>query len=93
MEPSLRDGDWLLVDPLAFADRAPRVGELVVVTDPRAAERLLVKRVRALGSVGTLTIGGDHRAHADEAIAIAPSELVGQPWFRYAPVRRLGQIR
>lgn len=92
MEPRLRDGDWLLVDPLAFAERTPRVGDLVVAADPRQADRLLVKRVRALGTGGTLTIGGDHHAHEEETITIGPSAVVGRPWLRYAPTRRIGRI-
>jgi signal peptidase I len=92
MEPGLRDGDWLLVDPRAFVEQSPRVGDLVVVADPRQAGRLVVKRVRPQGTDGQLTIGGDHRAHEDEAIAVAPSAVVGRPWFRYAPLRRIGRI-
>lgn len=92
MEPNLRDGDWLLVDPLAFTNRAPRVGDLVVARDPRAADRLLVKRVRSLGARGQLTIGGDHRAHEDEGIPVELAAVLGRPWFRYWPTRRVGRI-
>lgn len=92
MEPNLRDGDWLLVDPFAFAERAPQVGDLVVARDPRAADRLLVKRVRSLGVDGEVTIGGDHNAHEDEAIPVERLNVLGRPWFRYWPVRRLGRI-
>jgi hypothetical protein len=93
MEPNLRDGDWLLVDPLAFRPGGPRVGDLVVARDPRQGDRLLVKRVRSIGDDGDLTIGGDHPAHADEVLASSPSGLLGQPWFRYAPLRRIGRVR
>jgi signal peptidase I len=92
MEPNLRDGDWLLVDPLAFAERPPRVGDLVVARDPRAADRLLVKRVRSLGVDGKVTIGGDHRAHEDEGIPVERNDVLGRPWFRYWPARRLGRV-
>jgi signal peptidase I len=92
MEPGLRDGDWLLVDPHAFAGRLPRVGDLVVARDPRACGRLIVKRVRSLEPAGTLTIGGDHGAHEHETIAIEPTHVAGRPWFRYAPLSRLGRV-
>jgi len=92
MEPALRDRDWLLVDPLAFTRRAPRVGDLVVARDPRARDRLLVKRVRSTGTDGNVTIGGDHAAHADEAIPIETADVIGRPWFRYWPARRAGRI-
>ena len=45
MAPTLDAGDWLLVDPDAYSRRGPRSGELVLVRDPRQADRLLVKRV------------------------------------------------
>lgn len=92
MEPGLRDGDWLLVDPSAFETRAPRVGELVVAQDPRVSKRLLVKRVWSLASDGRVTIGGDHSAHQGEAIPVEPAHILGRPWFRYWPVRRFGRI-
>jgi phage repressor protein C with HTH and peptisase S24 domain len=92
MEPGLRDGDWLLVDTSAFAELPPRVGDLVVVADPRQDGRLLVKRIRTHGTDGQLTIGGDHRAHADEEIPVALSAVRGRPWFRFAPIRRIGRI-
>ena len=34
MEPTLTDGDWLLVDPLAYSARFPRTGEPVAGTAP-----------------------------------------------------------
>jgi nickel-type superoxide dismutase maturation protease len=95
MEPTLLDGDWLLVDPDAFARRAPRVGQLVVARDPREAARVVVKRVAAVDSAGSLTLAGDHPAHADdgESIGALPaSALLGRPWFRYWPRSRFGPI-
>ena len=45
MAPTLEPGDWLLVDPDAYARRPPVAGELVLAPDPRVPERLLIKRV------------------------------------------------
>lgn len=94
MEPTLRAGDWLLVDPLPRA--APlRSGELVVVDDARSAGRWLIKRVAALGTDGSLRLAGDNPAHAIEpALAEVPREaVVGRPWLRYWPPRRIGRVR
>lgn len=96
MEPLLLDGDWLLVDPSAFAVRGPRRGELVVARDPREPGRLIVKRVRGTSADGHLYLAGDHPAHVDEGAAIGavpPSAIVGRPWLRYWPARRFGAIR
>lgn len=95
MEPTLLDGDWLLVDPAAHRRRAPRVGDLVVARDPRAAHRNLVKRVAAIGADGRLTLAGDHAAHAADGARIGtvePAAILGRPWFRYWPVARLGRV-
>lgn len=48
MAPALLPGDYLLVDTLAYRGRDPQRGEVVVVRDPHAPQRLLVKRVLAL---------------------------------------------
>jgi hypothetical protein len=95
MEPTLRAGDWLLVDAAAFRDRPPRAGELVVASDPREPDRWLVKRVATLNSDGSLRLAGDHAAHAlePELEAVPPSALVGRPWFRYWPLGRVGRVR
>ncbi len=94
MEPTLADGDWLLVDPLAYTARFPRVGELVVVTDPRDDSRLLVKRVASTTDDGEMTLAGDHPAHAVEGAlgAVDPDAVIGRPWLRYWPFERVGPV-
>jgi hypothetical protein len=93
MDPTLRDGDWLLVDPRAFEVAPPQVGDLVMATDPRTTGRSLIKRVKSVGSNGVLSIGGDHPAHAEEELDVASRSIHGRPWFRYWPLRRAGRIR
>jgi signal peptidase I len=94
MEPTLRDGDWLLVDPEAFVARPPAPGELCVAFDPRAPQRLIVKRASVVtGSRATLA--SDHPAHlaAQESIGpVASNQIVGRPWLRYWPLDRLGRV-
>ena len=95
MEPTLRDGDWLLVDPDAYRLRSPRPGELVVAYDPRAEGRVIVKRVAFVEDGERLRVGGDHPAHASDIEAIGgllPSAVIGRPWLRYWPVDRIGPV-
>jgi nickel-type superoxide dismutase maturation protease len=95
MEPTLRPGDWLLVDPAAQARRAPRAGDIVVARDPRLPARTIVKRVTAVERDGTIRVAGDHPGHADESEligAVAPADIIGRPWLRYWPRRRIGPI-
>ena len=95
MEPTLRHGEWLLVDPAAFAEDAPAVGDLVLAHDPRAAGRLILKRVAATARDGTLTLAGDHPGHGRELElgAVDLSAVVGRPWLRYRPLARFGRLR
>ncbi|CAN5821381.1 hypothetical protein BH24CHL6_BH24CHL6_02100 [soil metagenome] len=93
MEPTLLAGEWLLVDPLAYEMHNPQAGQLVVVSDPRAAQRLLVKRVAKVEKDGTLSLGGDHAAHGAEPLPpVSSAALVGRPWLRYWPPRRFGSL-
>ena len=96
MAPSLLPGDWLLADPEAYRLRSPRVGELVLVTDPRERSRRLAKRVAAVGADGRLEVRGDAAgASTDSRVfgSVDPVSVEGRPWFRYWPVRRLGRLR
>ena len=100
MEPTLLAGDWLLVDPDAYQARGPVNGQLVVVPDPGQPDRLLIKRVTHVDPDGHLALAGDHPAHRHrpdhvqpDLILVDPARLVGQPWLRYWPPRRIGRVR
>jgi nickel-type superoxide dismutase maturation protease len=96
MLPGLRPGDWLLVDPLAFRERLPRPGELVVVPDPRQPERLLVKRVHSTEEDGRVHLAGDAREQSTDSRAFGPvqaDDVRGRAWARYWPPDRLGRVR
>jgi len=90
MEPSLRDGDWLVVDRRARLG----VGDVIVATDPRENSRVIIKRVVALGTDQTLQLGSDHPAHAGEQIGpVNPKEVLGRAWLRYWPPSHVGLVR
>lgn len=95
MEPALEPGDWLLVDPDAYARRAPLRADLVLAPDPREPERLLIKRIGSVAADGSLELLGDaSEASTDSRTfgSIRLSEVRGRPWFRYWPVRRIGRL-
>jgi len=96
MRPTLTAGDWLLVDPVAYAGAPPAVGDLVLVPDPRAPNRLLVKRVAEVYEDGReLWLAGDafDASTGSETFgSVATSTVQGRPWFRYWPPRRVGRV-
>jgi nickel-type superoxide dismutase maturation protease len=95
MEPALEPGDWLLVDPDAYARQAPLPGSLIVAPDPRAPDRLLLKRVASIDADGHLHVLGDAPdASTDSRTfgSIDPASVLGRPWFRYWPLRRAGRV-
>jgi nickel-type superoxide dismutase maturation protease len=92
MEPALREGDWLFVLP---PRRHPRVGEVVVVRDPRDANHLLLKRIAAVRDEG-VTVMGDRRDHSTDSRYFGDvplTDVVGRAGFRYAPLGRAGRVR
>jgi nickel-type superoxide dismutase maturation protease len=96
MEPTLAAGDWLLVDPDAYARRPPMAGELVLAPDPRTDDLLLIKRVDAIDPDGRLRMAGDDPDHSTDSRAfgsIDRASVIGRPWFRYWPMGRVGRIR
>ena len=95
MEPTLRDGDWLLVRRVSGRAAPPRVGELIVANDPRAPGRLLLKRVAAVDR-GSLLVVGDRPEASTDSRHFGPLPLgsvVGRPLLRYAPLSRFGRVR
>lgn len=96
MRPTLEPGDWLLVDPHAYRNVPPAVGDLVLVPDPREPARLLVKRVTEVHDGGReLFVAGDtHDASTDSRAfgSVSASDVAGRPWFRYWPPRRFGRV-
>jgi phage repressor protein C with HTH and peptisase S24 domain len=86
MEPTLRPGDWLLVDP----DERPGLGDLALARD---GQHVVLKRVVDIDEAGRFTLASDNPDHAGQRIGpLEPSQVIGRPWFRYGPRRRLGSL-
>jgi phage repressor protein C with HTH and peptisase S24 domain len=86
MEPTLHDGDWLLVDP----DERPALGDLAVA---RVGDRLIVKRVVDIDEGGRYTLAADNPDHVGQRIGpLEASQVIGRPWLRYGPTRRFGSL-
>ena len=91
MEPSLRAGDWIVIAGLG---RPPRVGEIVLVRDPRDPEHLLLKRVASVDAAAC-TVLGDRPEESTDSRTFGPvklADVLGRAVFRYGPVTRLGWL-
>ena len=87
MEPALRAGDWIVVSTLS---RAPRVGEIVLVRDPRDPKNLMLKRV-----AGACTVLGDCPEGSTDSRTFGQvplANVLGRAIFRYGPIGRIGWL-
>lgn len=92
MAPALVADDRLLVR----RTRRIRPGDLVVVSDPRRAQRWLAKRVAAVARDGSVDVRGDapHDSTDSRAFGAVPADhVVGRVVYRYAPPHRTGVPR
>ena len=91
MEPALRAGDWIVVRALS---RPPRVGEIVLVRDPRKPENLMLKRVADVAD-GACTVLGDCPEESTDSRTFGPvplANVLGRALFRYGPIGRIGWL-
>ena len=80
MEPTLSDGDLLLVDPRAFSNRPPRPGEIIVARHPYR-EVHMVKRVATITCTGRIRVIGDNPEDSTDSRAwgsVGPDRILGR---------------
>jgi nickel-type superoxide dismutase maturation protease len=90
MEPTLVAGERLLL----WRSRRVHIGDVVVVRDPLAPDRYLVKRVIAIRSDGIELAGDNAGASRDSRDfgVVAKEDLIGRAWYRYFPASARGRI-
>ncbi len=88
MRPTLLAGDRLLV--VRWRRAGP--GDLVVLADPRARSRLLVKRVAEVGQAGLTVVGDNPAMSTDSRVFGAVGSILGRPVYRYHPPGRAGRV-
>lgn len=91
MAPTLLPGERLLV---ARAGGPPRVGDVVLVADPRDSRRELVKRVAHVGD-GEVVLRGDSPAASTDSRTFGALPIDSVTWRvvgRYWPPLRIGRV-
>ena len=96
MAPTLDSGDRVLVDLWSYRNRAPEVGEIILLEGPGGL--MMVKRVDALVGPGEdkILVSGDNRGISvdSRAFGAVHAEAVqGRVIFRYWPLSASGPIR
>lgn len=91
MRPTLEPGEHLLV----LRTHRLRPGDLAVVADPRAPQRLVVKRVLGVSPDGALVVRGDNPGASTDSRTfgpVGPDGAIGRVLYRYHPASRRGRI-
>lgn len=65
MEPTLRAGDLVLVDPRAYRSALPQDGDIVVVRHPHDPHLWIIKRVQFLDEAGRCYLVSDNATHPE----------------------------
>jgi len=85
MRPTLEPGDYVLVNRWAYRFQSPKRGDLVVVQDPEALDRFLVKRVADAAGPSQVHLAGDNQPLSRDSRAFGPvsiNRIVGKVWIR-----------
>lgn len=92
MVPTLAPGDEVLVDPHAYRNRLPALGDLVVLAHPQDPGTTLVKRVASVAADGLCRVVGDNPRESTDSrhFGLVPhGEIVGRVSCRFSG-RRVG---
>jgi nickel-type superoxide dismutase maturation protease len=94
MQPTLQPGDRVVVVRPRF--RRLRPGDVVAIRDPRAPDRLIVKRISGVGLDRSVVVVGDSPAASTDSRTfgpVRPALVVGRALYRYHPPERVGRVR
>ena len=86
MLPLLQSGDEVLLDPRAYKQTLPRVGDVVVSRHPYRTDVRLVKRITAVLEDGRCLLEGDNPPDSTDSRsfgAVAPQRILGRVTSRF----------
>ena len=73
MDPTFKDGDYLIVDELSYLTRSPKRGEVVIFRYPKDPSKFFIKRLIGLPGE-TVTISGEQVVVMNKAGRIVMQE-------------------
>ena len=66
MEPSCREGDFVLVNRMSYLFSRPKVGHIVVLRDPRDSSQHIVKRITVIKD-SFIWVEGDNKEKSTDS--------------------------
>ena len=66
MEPTFKEGDYILVNRLAYLFSKPSKGDVIVLENPKEKNKFLVKRISTIGS-GKYFVAGDNEKYSQDS--------------------------
>ena len=86
MWPLLSAGDEVLVDPQAYRQQSPRIGDIVIARHPTQAGLQIIKRIKAVREDGYYQLQGDNPDPIQNSPSRVPAKLIlGRVTSRFAP--------
>jgi signal peptidase I len=77
MVPTLQDGEYVLVNRLAFRNKLPERGDIIVFVSPQVSDLDLIKRVIGLPGDNVKISGGEVRVNG---------QVLEEPYIAAAPI-------
>jgi len=87
MIPHLQPGDELLVDPRAYRQQSPQVGDIVVAYRPDRTDITMIKRIAAVEQDGRLLLRGDNPTSSTDSRSFGPvpcENILGKVTSKFA---------
>ncbi|MCB9421937.1 MAG: nickel-type superoxide dismutase maturation protease [Ardenticatenaceae bacterium] len=77
MFPLMEAGDEVLVDPRAYRQQQPQIGDVVVAQHPVQANLQIIKRVAEVMGDGRFHLKGDNTAESSDSL-VPPNLILGR---------------
>ena len=85
MRPLLTAGDEVLVDPQAYRNQPPCIGDLIVARHPTQAGLQIIKRIMSVQRNGDYQLLGDNVDSSQNSPCLVPRKLIlGRVTSRFA---------
>lgn len=84
MEPTFKEGDYVLVNKLSYLFKNPSKDDVVVLTHPKEKNRILIKRITLVTTSGEYYVVGDKRIYSQDSRHFGPvkkDSIIGKVWI------------